>query len=504
MRRNLIAPLVAVIMLSSACGGDTEVPQATPSAAPTTPVSPVSEPALTPGRLSAWRGCKDGFECATLTAPLDNDDATKGTIALAVTRHRASGQNRIGSLLVNPGGPGASAVEFLQDNLRGIFPSDIRSRFDLVAFDPRGVGQTAPVQCLSTSELDRYFHLDPTPDDAAEQQAYEAGNKKLAAGCVAKSARVLPYVNTTVVAQDMERVRLALKEPKISYLGYSYGTAIGAAYLDKFPGGVRAMVLDGAVDPTLTWDQLLAGQSKGFDVALNAFLKDCEQIRCEFRQAVRGDLFAAYDALAAKVERSPLPGVGRRTVGPGEFSLGVGDGLYSRDFGWPQIASALSRAQQGDGAELLAMNDNYLQRTDKGYANITEANIAVNCTDRPWPKQSAPYVALAREVAKTSPRFGPAISLSGLSCAAWPIASVGVPHKVVAPTSPPIVVIGTTRDPATPYVWSQGLAGQLANGILLTYKGDGHTVYRAGAPRCIVDPVRDYLISLTAPEPTRC
>jgi pimeloyl-ACP methyl ester carboxylesterase len=432
------------------------------------------------------------------------DDARPelGTVGLALTRHKATGR-KIGSLLTNPGGPGESAVGWLK-RAYSSFPSSVRARFDLVTFDPRGVGLTAPVRCLSTPELDTYFHLDPVPDTAAERSALVAGNRKLAAGCAKRSGRVLPYVNTQVVAQDLDRVRQAVGDRTLTYLGYSYGTAIGAAYLDQFPTRVRAMVLDGALDPAMTWDGFLRGQSKGFDTALAAFLADCEKTRCPFREAVSGDLTAAFDALAARVDRQALPGDGRRTVGPDEFTLGVGAGLYSRRNGWPAIAQALADAQEGSGELLLALSDSYLEREGGQYNNLTEANFAVNCVDRPWPRTAEPYFDLAAEVARTSPRFGPAIALSGLGCMAWGTPSTGRPHPVTGAGSPPVVVIGTTRDPATPFAWSQALAGQLARGVLLTHVGDGHTVYRVGAPRCITGPVDDYLISLKTPRASRC
>jgi hypothetical protein len=265
------------------------------------------------------------------------------------------------------------------------------------------------------------------------------------------------------------------------------------------------MVLDGGIDPTLTWDRLLAGQSRGFDDALEAFLADCERKRCAYRAAVKGDLGAAFDRLAAEVEQEPMrtssPG---RTVGPGEFSLGVGAGLYSKESGWPAIAAGLVQAERGDGSTLLALNDSYLERGPEGYANTSEANLAVNCIDRPWPRESAPYLALAEEVRADSPRFGPAIALSGLACADWPVDAVLQPRTIAAQGAPPVVVIGTTGDPATPYAWSVALADQLESGVLVTYEGDGHTVYRAGAPTCLRTPVDQYLLTGKAPEPLRC
>ena len=508
-RTPLAAALLAAVLVAgglSACSSSSAVGSggvARPTPPATSSPRPTGSGAAEPGTLSAFTSCGGGFTCGTLTVPLDPAMPQLGTVALALTRHRATSDRRIGSLLVNPGGPGASAVDFLHDAYTAI-PAAVRARFDLVAFDPRGVGRTAPVRCESTAELDRYFHLDPAPTSAAGVAAIDAGNRALARGCSQRSGRILPYVSTRIVAQDMDRVRAALGDPKLTYLGYSYGTSIGASYLEQFPTHVRAMVLDGALDPTLTWDQLLAGQSRGFDVALTAFLADCERTRCAFRTAVQGDLTKAFDALAASVGSRPLTGDATRTVGPGEFSLGVAAGLYSRAYGWPAIAAALAAATNGQGSPLLALSDSYLERTDKGYANVDEANFAVHCVDRPWPRTIAPCVALAQRVGKDYPRFGPAIALSGLGCAVWPVPPVSTPHPVVAKGSPPIVVIGTTRDPATPYVWAQGLARQLADGVLLTHVGDGHTAYRSSAPACLTGPVDAYLISGKAPRPLTC
>lgn len=465
----------------------------------TTPAAPRATPPAS--TLSAWKSCDAGFRCATLTVPLDPAKPALGTVGLALTRHRATGA-RVGALLINPGGPGASAIGYVQGNYDSL-PATLRSRFDIVAFDPRGVGRSDPVHCASTAALDTYFHLDPTPDSAAETAKFNAGNKGFADGCRARSARILPYVSTKVVAHDMERVRQALGEPKLTYLGYSYGTSIGAAYLDAFPTHVRAMVLDGALDPRLTWDQLLAGQSRGFDEALRSFLDDCEATDCAFRKAVSGDLGDAYDALAASVETHELTGAGSRKVGPAEFSYGVGQALYSKNY-WQYLGSALAKAKDGDGADLLALSDSYLERTTKGYANTIEANNAVNCIDRPWPRTDAPYHALAKEVAKKYPRFGPAIALSGGVCEFWSLPPANTPHAVSGAGGPPIVVVGTTRDPATPYSWAQALASQLTDGILITHVGDGHTAYHGGAARCLTTPINAYLVSLKRPAALTC
>ncbi|MCW2680843.1 MAG: hypothetical protein JWM62_2244 [Frankiales bacterium] len=505
VRRPYAAVLVALALVAAGCGrGDdptVDVPpptSATPSASATQTAEPVAIP------KPVWKPCEDDFECAALRVPLDEADPAVGTVDLALTRLRtAEPADRIGSLIVNPGGPGASAVEYLQAAWT-LVPEPVRARFDLVAFDPRGVGRTSPVRCATTPELDRYFAVDPSPDDAAELRALEDSNARLAAGCQARSGTLLPHVSTAEAAKDLDRVRAAVGDSKLTYLGYSYGTSLGAAYLDAYPTRVRAMVLDGGIDPELTWETLLEGQSKGFDRALEAFMADCEKKRCPYRAEVDGPLLAAFDRLAEQVDRTPLPTGQQRTLGPGEFALGVLGGLYSKDSGWPAIAKALVAAERGEGAPMLALSDAYLDRGPNGYKNITEALSAVVCLDRQWPREIGPYTALADRVRKEAPRFGPLIALSGTICADWPVPPVGGPKRVTAPGSPPVVVVGTTGDPATPYAWSVALADQLEDGVLITYEGDGHTVYRTGANACVREAVNAYLIQAAGAEATTC
>jgi pimeloyl-ACP methyl ester carboxylesterase len=509
--RSLAAVLVALSLLATSCGrGDDPTVQEPPgsggtsSASAAAPASAAARPAPAPLPPPTWSACEGDFECATLPVPLDEADPDKGTVDLALTRLRtASKGERIGSLIVNPGGPGSSAVGYLQAAWT-LIPEPVRARFDLVAFDPRGVGRTEPVRCATTAELDAYFAVDPSPDDDAELRALERTNEQLAAGCRQRSGRLLPHVSTAEAARDLDRVRAAVGDEELTYLGYSYGTSLGAAYLDAFPTRVRAMVLDGGIDPELTWDGLLEGQSKGFDRALEAFLADCERTRCAYRQEVDGDLLEAFDRLALQVDRTPLPTGEARELGPGEFALGVLGGLYSKANGWPAIAKGLVAAERGDGAPLLALSDAYLERTPEGYANITEALSAVVCLDRQWPRTLQPYLDLADRVRLDAPRFGPVIALSGTICADWPVPPVGAPKRVTAPGSPPVVVIGTTGDPATPYAWSVALAEQLSKGVLVTYRGDGHTVYRAGSSACVREVVNEYLITTSAPAPTTC
>jgi pimeloyl-ACP methyl ester carboxylesterase len=288
--RRLALLLAGLCLLTTSCSGDAPARTAeratAPASAPASgPASPGRAPsasavAPTPSRppvVLAWKPCGSGFSCSTLPVPLDERRPDGETVPLAVIKRPATGR-RTGSLVVNPGGPGASAVEYLRAAWSAL-PAPVRERFDLVAFDPRGVGQSRPVRCETTAQLDAYFHLDPAPDDAAELAAYERGNAALAKGCGERSGALLAHVSTREAAGDLDRLRASLGDAKLTYLGYSYGTSIGAQYLDRYPTRVRAMVLDGALDPALTWDALLEGQSRGFDDALDAFLADCQRTR---------------------------------------------------------------------------------------------------------------------------------------------------------------------------------------------------------------------------------
>jgi pimeloyl-ACP methyl ester carboxylesterase len=520
-RTRLPAVLSALALALVACGGSSDAPRAQgsapPSAAASTPVVPsaaaspstastAASPAPVQPTALTWKSCKEGFDCSTLAVPLDYANPAGGDVSLRLIRIKATNPSRrIGSMLVNPGGPGVSAVDFLRGFAKGSTPEVLRRQFDLVAFDPRGTTGSAPVHCLGTAQLDRFFSVDQDPDDAREVKALDDQSKVLAQGCQARSGRILAHLSTADAARDMDSVRVALREPKLTYLGYSYGTALGAAYLDQFPTKVRAMVLDGALDPTLTWDQVVLGQAKGFDGALRSFLSWCDRnpSKCEFRSAVQGDLGAAYDKIRARVEQSPLPGIGKRSVGPAELYFGAGQSLYSTSY-WESLGTGLAEMVGGQASVMLQLSDLYLDRSENGYTNTIEANYAVNCVDRPFPKDNAAYQQLADRLAKDAPRFGPGVAWGSQACARWPVPPTGKPHPVSGAGSPPIIVIGTTRDPATPYVWAQALAQQLEKGVLITFDGDGHTAFRRGAPACVVTPVNTYLLTGKAPADTRC
>jgi pimeloyl-ACP methyl ester carboxylesterase len=465
------------------------------------PVIKAPVPELQPfySQRPEWRDCGDGFECARIEVPLDYAKPSGERIEISVIRLPATG-DRIGSLLINPGGPGGSGIAYARA-ARAMFTARIRARFDIVGFDPRGVGESTPIRCMSSKELDSFIGLDANPDTAAEVVALEKGSKRFAERCAARSRRLLPYVGTEYAARDMDVIRAVLGDTGLTYLGKSYGTFLGAWYADLFPKQVRALVLDGAVNPAVPALKANEVQAKGFEVALRAFIRDALTQRDNpFRSRTVGGALAEIDALLTRADqhglRNDLPD--GRVVTESWAVLGIVTPLYDRD-AWPRLRKALRSAFAGNGTELLRLADILVERRrDGSYANQTEANMAINCVDRPYPAKVDEYRKAAEKAAAAAPRFGAYVMWGSLPCAYWPVKPAAT-DPIRAVGAPPILVIGTTRDPATPYEWAKGLAATLASGVLLGYDGDGHTAYRAGS-RCVDDIVDDYLISRRVPE----
>ncbi len=445
-----------------------------------------------------WTSCDRTFQCAHLRVPLDDSQPTGPTITLALARLPAKGPGkRLGSLLVNPGGPGASGVQFVEQSATTL-PAAIRARFDIVGWDPRGVGGSAPVSC--TSNLDSYYDLDFAPQTDVERQALDAGVQALVNECQAKNAADLPYLSSERTAGDMDRIRAALGDPKLSYLGFSYGTYLGSLYADRFPTHIRAMVLDGAVDPALSAADQQIQQAVGFEQDLDMFLQSCSaDTTCAFHS--NGDAGAAYDQLRAQLDHTTLPAVDAgkgRSLDGTEFDIGVTQFLYAGKTAWPSLGQSLEAAAKGDGSALLMSSDQYTGRSPNGtYDQSLESFLAIGCLDGPDVGGLAGLSAIEAQAAQAAPRLGASVVNNSLACAVWPVPvqAAAVPHAVGAP---PIVVVGNTNDPATPYAWAQGLAHELSSAVLLTVNSDQHTAYASGNS-CVDAAVNRYLLSLTPP-----
>ncbi len=455
----------------------------------------------------AWSRCDKIFECASLTVPLDYTNPARGTIQLAVIRKQATDPaHRIGSLITNPGGPGGSGVEFIKQNYpaQSGYPShfgpQLRADFDIVGFDPRGVGQSAPITCLTDAQLDQYVALDPAPTTPPEVDAVVSGDKAFDVGCQAHSASLLPYVGTPNAARDMDVLRAVLGDQKMYYLGASYGTYLGAVYAELFPTHLARAVLDGPLPPNLTARQLGIGQAGGFQDELTRFTDDC---------ATHPDCPLGTDATTAEQKLAdffvsththPLPTGTNRMVNEALAETGVLSTLYASPTSWPLLRQVLALAMAGDGHGLLALSDLYYQRDSRTghYSNSTAANIAINCLDRPDVRSVDDVHAELPDFEQASPLIGASLAWSDLPCAYWPVPAQGQPHPIHYAGSPPILVIGTIHDPATPYPSAQEMAGQLGSAVLLTYNGDGHTAYGRGS-RCIDTAVDAYLAQGTVP-----
>ncbi|MFJ4500483.1 alpha/beta hydrolase [Streptomyces sp. NPDC088864] len=450
----------------------------------------------------SWRDCGvSGFQCTTMKAPLDYAEPDGDEIELAVSRKKATGPGkRIGSLLVNPGGPGGSAIDYLQAYAGIGYPAQVRARYDMVAIDPRGVARSEPVECLTGAQMDAYTQVDQTPDDKAEVTELSAAFKKFAAGCEKRSGEILPHVSTVETARDMDMLRALLGDEHLNYVGASYGTFLGATYAELFPGRTGRLVLDGAMDPSLSSVEANRDQTAGFETAFRAFAEDCvQQADCPLGTTSASDAADRLKRLFARLDAKPVPTGESRELGESLATTGVIAAMYDES-AWPQLRSALSAADSGDGAGLLALADSYYEREPDGkYANLMFANAAVNCVDLP-PAFAGPEAVekALPSFEKASPVFGRGFAWAALNCAHWPVPPTGTAHRIEAEGAAPIVVVGTTRDPATPYAWAESLADQLSSGTLLTYEGDGHTAYGRGSD-CVDTAINAYLLEGTPP-----
>ncbi|KKD05928.1 proteinase [Streptomyces sp. WM6386] len=500
------AILAVAALVVSACSAGSGSAGSAAEAAALAALPKATPAALSPyyGQKLSWRSCGvPGFQCATMKAPLDYDKPDDGDVRLAVSRKKATGTGKaLGSLLVNPGGPGGSAIGYLQAYAGIGYPAEVRARYDMVAVDPRGVARSEPVECLDGRDMDAYTQTDTTPDDEEETEELVAAFQKFAEGCGADSPELLRHVSTVEAARDMDILRAALGDEKLTYVGASYGTFLGATYAGLFPDRVGRLVLDGAMDPSLSARRTNLDQTAGFETAFQSFARDCvQQSDCPLGTKA-GEVGSNLKAFFEKLDARPIPtgDVDGRKLGESLATTGVIAAMYDEG-AWAQLREALTSAmKENDGAGLLVLSDSYYERdADARYSNLMFANAAVNCLDLPAAFSSADQVRDALpEFEKASPVFGEGLAWASLNCTYWPVGATGEPHRITAKGAAPIVVVGTTRDPATPYRWARALAAQLSSARLLTYEGDGHTAYGRGSA-CIDSTIDAYLLRGTPP-----
>ena len=502
-RGGTLVLLLLVTLVLSGCSfllGDEDLPGEPMPSAEATAGAPRGLAAYYAQEL-AWRECRGDLECADLTVPLDHAAPDGKTIDLALLRVPAGDPGRrVGSLVVNPGGPGVSGLDYAA-SAETFFGEQLRAAFDIVGFDPRGVGDSAPIDCRSDDQLDASVASDPDPDTAAERREARALAAEFGDGCLALSGDLTRRVSTEEVARDLDVLRAVLGQERLTYFGASYGTFIGATYADLFPERVGRLVLDGAVDPTVGPLEQATVQARGFETALTAYVEDCVADDCPLGDDVEAAL-ARVRGLLDELDADPLPTSDpARPLTEGLAVYGIWAPLYNES-SWDLLDGAFASALDGDGSELLRLSDAYTSRGPEGYVNNSlEALVAVNCLDRPDGLSPREARAATPQVLDASPTFGRIFAVGLTGCRDWPVQTGNEPGPLRAKGSDPILVVGTTRDPATPLVWAEGLVEQLDNGVLVRRDGDGHTGYRAGN-ECVDDTVERYLVSGTVPEGT--
>lgn len=453
----------------------------------------------------AWKGCGDSLECTTLSVPVDWSQPAGPHVALAVARRPAKDQqHRLGSLVINYGGPGDPGTQSLRLG-SGDVPAAIRDRFDLVSFDPRGTGASRPIACVDDATYDRVLAQDPTPDTPGELLSFYKGTNgpiDLVQACIDKQGAWLAQVGTRNTARDLEALRVAIGDPKLNFLGYSYGTVIGAVYAQMYPNRVRALVLDGAVNLSSSASSELRDNAIGFEHALDAFLADCSaHARCSFHQ--HGDPRAALDQLRQQFESGTVLRVGDgRQAGATMFYLALASGLYDRANGWPFLAKGLAGAVRGSGSGLAALADLLSGRGPDGhFDNLQEALATIRCDDRHDPMVSfTDYQTAYAQYTHQFPIFGAFLASSPLGCdprlPAPPVAEQVGDLRVN--TAPPILIVGTTGDPATPYTGALDLQQRLRRSRLLTLVSTEHAGYGKGIT-CVDNAVDRYLLGRVLP-----
>ncbi len=445
-----------------------------------------------------WTSCGSGFTCGSFWVPLDYDKPNGPAITIKAKMNPADDQStKLGSLFIDPGGPGVSGVDYVG---QAHYDQPLTNAYDIIGFDPRGVGSSTAVNCVSDSQLDAYVASDPEPQTPAEVTQLQKIWSAFTAGCVANSGPLLQHVSTVEVARDLDVMRAVVGDKKLNYFGASYGTYIGANYAALFPEHVGRMVLDGAVDPLAKPHQTDLNVAAGFETALTAYLGYCvDQGDCPLGDSVSAARQSVIDLLN-KVGSAPMqtstPG---RDLTQGLAFYGIVLPLYSRSF-WPYLTQAFQQTDNNDGSLMLALADSYTGRQPDGSysSNELEAQVAVNCLDNPEHESVAQIEADGAQFDKVSPVFGPVAAWFPYSCSNWPVKRIQPQPDYAAKGAPPIVVVGTTRDPATPYEQAVNLAKELDSGVLLSRNGDGHTAYDSGNS-CIDDAIDSFLADGTVP-----
>ena len=446
-----------------------------------------------------WEKCEDKkFDCATIEVPVDYKNPDNAALSLSLKKLSAKNK-KIGSLLINPGGPGGSGTDYVT-YAEDAFGKRLLENFDIIGFDPRGVAKSTPLDCLTDKEVDEFIAFDGTPDTEEEfKQSMELTNN-LIKGCQKIPNNLIAHVGTQEAARDMDIIRALVKDEKLYYLGASYGTYLGAIYAELFPEKVGRLVLDGAVDPSLNGEELAFDQAVGLDNALKRFVDDCHKYQdCPLTKTGEQGVLEIRNFLDSLDQKPLKTKDSQRVITQAMGVYAVAGFLYSDEW-WSYMRQSLATAFKGDGSDLLVIVDLFNDRKEDGTfaSNSTEALYAINCFDEPSTKSLDEIKKLATEWTKDAPVFGDYLAWGNIACTNWPVKEENPIKRIEAKGSAPILVIGTKHDPATPYKWAIGLSEQLSSNVLLTFDGDGHTAYMRGS-KCVDKYVEDYLIDGVIP-----
>jgi pimeloyl-ACP methyl ester carboxylesterase len=502
-RRALIASIVLVpALLLSGCvpswltglinGGVTSTPTGEEVAAELQPYY---------GQILTWTECGGGAECTTAIAPLDWQNPGEGDdIELALVRHPATGTSQ-GSLFVNPGGPGASGFDFVRDSVDFAVSAELQAAFDIVGWDPRGVGRSSAVTCYTdAADLDAFIFGIPEAEFGTPEWESEVTRVSIdfAEACAENTGPLLEFVDTDSTVRDLDMMRAIVGDPRLNYLGYSYGTDIGARYADQFAEKVGRLVLDGATDPTTTTFEVVLAQSEGFENALKAYLAACVGLgECPFPGSVEESLALIAD-LYDRLNADPIEAADGRFFDGAVLDIAIATALYDEG-SWSFLSQMFTELRTGVVETGFLLADFYYGRENGEYVdNSLEAFIAINCLDYPVETDRAVIAEQNIQILDVAPTTSDPSPLGDVLCANWPYQFKGELGPVSGAGADPILVIGTTGDPATPYAWAEALASQLESGVLLTWVGEGHIAYDEGDP-CINDLVDAYFISGIVP-----
>jgi pimeloyl-ACP methyl ester carboxylesterase len=495
LRLSAVALAVVGSVLLAGCAA---APQRTTSTPAPGEVSAELEPFYS--QVLQWEDCEDDMQCATATAPLDWTDPARDSIELALIRHAADSPR--GSVLVNPGGPGGSGYDFIADSLDYAVSDTLTSNFDIVGFDPRGVNRSSPVSCHDDpAELDDFIY-GIVPGEVGSDPwiaKVEAGNTAFGAACLEHSGELLGFVDTVSAARDLDLLRAVLGDTTLNYLGFSYGTLLGATYAELYPENTGRLVLDGALDPTSTSFDVSLTQAEGFESAMRAFLADCDSAEdCPFTGSA-DDSLAKIRTLLDRLDASPLRGEDGRELSSTSMTSAIVLPLYSED-NWPYLRQLFASVMQGDATVAFSLADSYNGRNADGsyLDNSLEARLAINCLDYTSQSDVAVMRAEAAELEEKAPVLGRQLAYGDLGCLGWPVTAATERPVIDGSGAADILVVGTTNDPATPYSWAVELADQLESGHLVSYEGEGHTAYNK-SNSCVDDTVDDYFINGTVP-----